>query len=94
MPTCQKLLVIAFVPIRHLVVSAPGLKNTRSMTKEKMCMTSGQESQYQKNQIEIANMSNKHQVIRIEGDHMVFFTEEKSKIVVEAVSSILSGGPR
>ena len=48
-------------------------------TKEEMCMSPAQEIKYQKNQIEIANMSDKHQVIRIEGDHMVFFTKEKRK---------------
>ncbi len=51
-------------------------------------MSPDQESKYQKNQIEIANMSDKHQIIRLEGDHMVFFTRGKSKIVVDAVNSI------
>jgi pimeloyl-ACP methyl ester carboxylesterase len=58
-------------------------------TKAEMCMSPDQESQYQKNQIEIANMSDKHQVIRLEGDHMVFFTNEKSTIVVDTLNSLL-----
>ena len=59
-------------------------------TKTEMCMNPAQENQYQKNQIEIANMSDKHQVIRIEGDHMVFFNKEKSEMVVDAVNTIIS----
>lgn len=58
-------------------------------TKEEMCMSPAQEIKYQKNQIEIVNMSDKHEIIRLEGDHMVFFTKEKSKVVVDSVNSIL-----
>lgn len=63
-------------------------------TKEEMCMNPAQENQYQKNQLEIANMSDKHQVIRIEGDHLVFFNKEKNEMVVDAVNTILSNYSR
>lgn len=57
--------------------------------KKKMCMTPTQEENYQKGQLEIAEMSGKYQVIRINGDHFVFFTKEESKTVIKALNSLL-----
>ncbi len=58
-------------------------------TKEKMCMTHAQEKNYQQGQLKIAAMSKRHQVIRVEGDHSVFFTKGKNKIVIDALNSML-----
>lgn len=58
-------------------------------TKKKMCMTPAQERNYQQGQLEIAEMSERHQIIRIKGDHSVFFKKGKNKIVIDALNSML-----
>ena len=52
------------------------------LTKKLMCMNPSQEKNHQLKQIEIYNMSNKHRLIRVEGDHNSFFTKEKYSIMI------------
>ncbi len=56
--------------------------------KQSMCMTPVQEGST-KSINEMYNMSNVHKLIRIDGDHMSFFTPDKIPIVVNALKSIL-----
>ena len=58
-------------------------------TKEKMCMSPDQEKNYQENQLRMAKISKNYQIIRIEGDHSVFFTKNGSKRVIKALNSML-----
>lgn len=52
-------------------------------------MTPAQEKNYRQGQLEISEMSERHRVIRIKGDHSVFFTKEKNKTVIDALNSML-----
>lgn len=54
-----------------------------------MCMTPIQEAEHEKEQIKIYNMSQIHQLIRVDGDHMSFFDPDKNQIVTNTLFSIL-----
>jgi pimeloyl-ACP methyl ester carboxylesterase len=58
-------------------------------TKKPMCMTVDQEETHYKHQLDLYNMSQNHKLIRVEGDHMSFFTKEKLPIVTDALTNML-----
>lgn len=59
-------------------------------TNELMCMTSKQEQAHFKKQQEIYNMSENHELIKIEGDHQSFFTSEKISKVISAIHKLVT----
>jgi hypothetical protein len=64
-------------------------------TKKLMCMSPSQEENHKQNQLKIYNMSDIHEFIRVDGDHMSFFSKEKNQLVMKALNDILiMAGPR
>lgn len=58
-------------------------------TKKLMCMTPSQEEEHKKREIAIYNMSDLHELIRVNEEHMSFFSKENYPTVIKAFNSIL-----
>jgi pimeloyl-ACP methyl ester carboxylesterase len=61
----------------------------QAWTKKLFCMSREQEATHAQGQLAIYNMSNNHQLIRVDGMHASFFDKEKTPTVVKALNTLL-----